>query len=112
MFYSKTTGGFYDRDIHRDSIPSDAVEISKAKHIELLDGQSNGKRIIDDAKGFPVLADPLPPSPEEVQAAKNAEARAYLASTDWYVVRFAETGEAIPDDILAERQSARASVVE
>ena len=41
----------------------------------------------------------------------NAEARAYLNSTDWYVVRFAETGVAIPQDILDARQAARDSIV-
>ena len=40
----------------------------------------------------------------------SAEARAYLNSTDWYVVRFAETGAEIPKDILVARQSARESI--
>lgn len=31
----------------------------------------------------------------------------YLTSTDWYATRLAETGKAIPDKILAERQAAR-----
>jgi len=30
-----------------------------------------------------------------------------LATTDWYVVRFAETGKAIPEEVLAERQEKR-----
>ena len=46
------------------------------------------------------------------QAKTNAEARAYLASTDWYVIRFQETGTAIPTDILAARQAARDLIVE
>ncbi len=46
------------------------------------------------------------------QAAINAEARAYLARTDWYQIRYQETGKAIPDGILAERQAARERVVE
>lgn len=40
----------------------------------------------------------------------NAEARAYLLSTDWYVVRFAETGVAIPAEIAEARKLARESV--
>jgi len=31
----------------------------------------------------------------------------YLRDTDWYVVRFAETGEAIPEDIKLKRQEGR-----
>ena len=30
-----------------------------------------------------------------------------LAETDWYVVRFAETGKPIPEEVLAERQEKR-----
>ena len=48
-----------------------------------------------------------PPTQEEI----NAEAHAYLASTDWYVVRFAETGVVIPADVAAARQAARERIV-
>lgn len=58
------------------------------------------------------LRKPAPLTPEEIQAQANAEARAYLNSTDWYVVRFAETGAAIPQDILDARKAARNSVIE
>ena len=40
----------------------------------------------------------------------NTTARKYLADTDWYVTRKAETGKAIPDDILTKRQEARNKV--
>jgi hypothetical protein len=42
----------------------------------------------------------------------NAEARAYLASTDWYVIRFQETAVAVPADIASARQAARDSIKE
>lgn len=35
------------------------------------------------------------------------KARQYLASTDWYAVRKAETGKAIPAEVLERRQLAR-----
>lgn len=41
----------------------------------------------------------------------NIEARDYLASTDWYVTRWRETGRAVPDDVLSARQAARERVV-
>jgi hypothetical protein len=44
------------------------------------------------------------------QAKTNAEARAYLASTDWYVIRFQETAVAVPADIASARQAARDSI--
>ena len=51
MFYSKSTGGFYTREIHGDNTPSDAVEITSAEHTALIEGQGQGKRIIADAGG-------------------------------------------------------------
>lgn len=45
------------------------------------------------------------------QSKVNAQALAYLASTDWYVVRSAETAEAIPEEVLQEREAARARIV-
>ena len=41
---------------------------------------------------------------------ENHKARKYLADTDWYVTRKAETGKAIPDDVLTKREEARAKV--
>ena len=46
-----------------------------------------------------------------LQERTNAQSRAYLADTDWYVSRFSETGTPIPDDIKAARQAARGSVI-
>lgn len=47
----------------------------------------------------------------DAQVRLNAESLAYLASTDWYVVRELENGSAIPDEVKAKRQAARAAVV-
>ncbi len=72
MFYAKSTGGFYDREIHGSNIPSDAVEITSAEHAALLAAQSSGKRIEAYANGYPVAVDPPPPTMAEVQAAALA----------------------------------------
>ena len=112
MFYSAKAGGFYDREIHGDNIPADAVEITAELHAALIEGQSNGQRIVADENGFPVLADIPAPTAAEIQAQINAENRAYLASTDWYVTRYAETGTAVPDEIKAARQAARNAILE
>lgn len=45
------------------------------------------------------------------QIMANMEARRFLAETDWYVVRFAETGVPIPEDIKIARQEARNRIV-
>ena len=45
------------------------------------------------------------------QAETNATSQAYLASTDWYITRHAETGVAVPADVTTARASARAAIV-
>ena len=67
MFYSKSTGGFYDPEINT-VIPEDAVEIDRATHTALLAGQADGKRIVSDSDGAPTLADPEPPTQVQVIA--------------------------------------------
>lgn len=51
--------GFFD-DSYGDFVPKGAVEISQDKYIELLNGQSQGKQIIANKTGYPVLIDPQP----------------------------------------------------
>jgi len=45
------------------------------------------------------------------QAETNATSRAYLASTDWYITRKAETGDAVPSEITTLRTAARDAIV-
>ena len=42
----------------------------------------------------------------------NMRARAYLSSTDWYVIRLNEIGTPIPEEIIQKRKDARDSIVE
>ena len=52
-FFDDTDGGF---------VPEGAVEISQDKYIELLNGQAQGKQIVSNKQGEPVLIE-LQPSP-------------------------------------------------
>jgi len=45
------------------------------------------------------------------QAETNATSQAYLASTDWYITRFLETGVVIPTDVTTAREAAREAIV-
>lgn len=56
MYYKN---GFFD-DTDGSFVPEGAVEISQDKYIELLNGQAQGKQIIADKSGNPVLIDPQP----------------------------------------------------
>lgn len=51
--------GFFD-DAYGSFVPEGAVEISQDKYIELINGQSQGKQIIANKTGNPVLIDPQP----------------------------------------------------
>lgn len=63
IYYSAVHGGFYDTRVHGEpTLPADAVEISSARHAELLAGNASGQQIVPDANGQPVLVDlPQPP---------------------------------------------------
>lgn len=50
-------------------------------------------------------------SAQEAQDALNAASLKYLAETDWYVTRFAETAQPIPAEISSARSAARAAIV-
>ena len=45
------------------------------------------------------------------QAVINSDSLAYLASTDWYVTRFTESGVAVPADVTQARTDARLAIV-
>ena len=57
--YSAATSGFYTSAIHGSNIPADAVEITDEQHAALLVGQSQGKLIVADENGYPILQDPV-----------------------------------------------------
>ena len=53
-------------------------------------------------------------TPEQIaqmeQEIINAEAKQYLADTDFYIIRLSETGQAIPEEITQLRAEARAKI--
>ena len=78
MFYSASTNGFYTHEIHGDNIPGDAVEITEAEHAALIEGQSQGKVIVADESGRPILQDPPPPTTEQIIAKYTAAVQKHL----------------------------------
>ncbi len=64
-YYSAKEMGFYNSDIH-EVIPEDAVKITEEYHQILLNGQSEGKDIIIDKNGNPILFDPLKGKEKEI----------------------------------------------
>lgn len=80
LFYSKTSGGFYDSVVQGSSMPADVVPISTAEHAALMMGQAAGNRIEADASGYPVLVAPPPPSIAELAAQTESEVRRQSAA--------------------------------
>jgi hypothetical protein len=79
IFYSPSAPGFFDDAIHA-AIPQDAVRVSPARHVALLDGQAAGAAIVADARGRPRLHKPGGDSPAEhrarlIRATKREAAR-------------------------------------
>lgn len=59
IFYSASARGFYDSDIHgAAAIPADAVEVTPARHAELLDAQASEApvEIVPSETGTPIMS--------------------------------------------------------
>jgi len=47
---------------------------------------------------------------EKTQAEINAEAKIYLSSTDWYILRKIDTGKEVPSGVLKQRELSRLAI--
>ncbi|WP_077493364.1 phage tail protein [Rodentibacter mrazii] len=57
-FFNDDFGGF---------VPEGAIEINEEKYVELLEGQAQGKQIVSDKQGTPVLLEPQPSPAHELK---------------------------------------------
>ena len=74
-YYSSQT-----KCLYMDGIPPDgSVEITKTYYQESITGMQNGKVIVSNEKGYPILVDAPPFTSEQ----NKAVAQAYLTSTDY-----------------------------
>ena len=63
-YYDKKTNGFLIQGVNL--IPEGAINITDEYYQQLLSGQSQGKQIIADKTGYPVLIDPQPSAAHEL----------------------------------------------
>jgi hypothetical protein len=104
IYYSSNPRGFYDDRLHGENIPEGAREITSEQHQALLEGQSQGKIIREDADGYPVLIEPRPLTPEEVAAIERNWRDTKLAATDGDVTRHRdEVEEGLTTTLTAEQ---------
>lgn len=64
-YFNPDDMAFYSSELY-SNIPSQAVPLSDEQYIALLNGQSQGKQIIADKTGKPVLIDPQPSAAHEL----------------------------------------------
>jgi hypothetical protein len=83
IFYSQSTKGFYNTEIHGNSIPGDCVTVTEAEYKRLFDGVAQGKFIVPDSDGNPIIVDPPTESVESIiQNNKLKRQHAYTTESD------------------------------
>lgn len=85
--------------------------IDSKTHMKIIEeANAEGKIIKGDKKGNPILVEPPPPTKEEIKQQRLAELERYLQTTDWYAIRFADSGTPVPEEIKSKRQKAREEI--
>ena len=87
------------------STDNGGVEITDGQHQELLDGETNGRRIAPDKKGNPVLVDLPPPSPEALDAQARQWRDAEIESVKWLRERHRDEIDSQRPTTLTVKQS-------
>lgn len=82
FYFSAEKTAFYNIAIV-SQIPSGMVEISDKAYHDLLEGQSNGKRITSDSNGYPILVEHESHSVEYQWDTIKQKRNSLLAETDW-----------------------------
>ena len=114
--------GFDSLDLSTISSTTHAIQFDTATstgHVEYNDGTAN--ELITSITTYQSIIDAWQIAKDEnvqpvsveltAQEVLNNESLGYLASTDWYITRHAETGVAVPADVTTARAAARAAIV-
>ncbi|EOX4871426.1 hypothetical protein ABW486_000651 [Haemophilus influenzae] len=88
-YYDKKTNGFLVQGVNL--IPEGAINITDEYYQQLLSGQSQGKQIIVDKTGNPVLIDPQPSAAHEL----NLDTLTWEISAEKQIVLFAQQKESL-----------------
>ena len=110
--------GFNSLDLSTISSTTHAIQFDTATstgHVEYNNGTANeaitsiaAYQSIIDAWQVVKDAQPVELTAQEIL---NNKSLGYLASTDWYITRHAETAVAVPADVTTARAAARAAIV-
>lgn len=106
----KNTDDEWGFDVFTSSFES-YVTIDDSEHLSIVNqANSEGKLIKGDSDGNPILVNPPEPTDYEKAQQKISELEQFLSETDWYAIRYADTGEEIPAEIKKNRQDAREEI--
>lgn len=86
--WAKENGTTFEEDMDKRDLPKRFFVIGSEPHVET----------------------PKEPTVEDLRNTRIEELQGYLAATDWYTIRFVETGAAIPEAIKEGRQAAREEI--
>jgi hypothetical protein len=93
-----------------DEVDPECVELALASEdIEAIAEVQAGFVVVENLQ---LKAERAAKLAQEAQSKTNADARAFLAATDWMVIRALEKGEEISQELKDERQAARNSVID
>lgn len=97
-YFSKSTNGFYDSEIHMQSqIPEDAQAITQEEYEFIMSAQSEGKIIVSNVGGKPIIGDYVPDEEEQLKFLKKA-AQILLNKSDVTIARCYENNIPVPED--------------
>lgn len=86
IFFSPSTGAFYDEAFWATPLPAD-VEVTPERHAELLEATTQGKIIQVGADGQPVAADAPPPPAEAMAVVVRHRRDREIDRLRWFVER-------------------------
>nr|WP_314121394.1 phage tail assembly chaperone [uncultured Brevundimonas sp.] len=87
IFYSPSTGAFYDNSFWDAPMPADVAEVTAERHAELLEATTRAQIIQAGPDGEPVASDAPAPPAEAVAIVVRRRRDAEIARLRWFVER-------------------------
>lgn len=106
---SLQTWGKPERWVEEFQISSSGEDISKAIAVENIGGPDSELKKYKFAADYMIETEDV--TAKVAQEKTNFDSLKYLSDTDWYIIRFLESGVAVPTEVTAQRAAARAAIV-
>ncbi|MFT6428849.1 MAG: hypothetical protein ACJAVC_002139 [Brevundimonas sp.] len=87
LYFSPSTGAFYDDAFWDAPLPADMAEVTPERHAELLEATTRGQVIQAGPDGEPVAQDPPAPPAEALAIVVRRRRDAEIAALRWFVER-------------------------